>query len=82
MPFWRFTLYTRARLHPVGVLPWAGSAPASARNWEKIRPYLHYADYAVVAALIAGRGLGRVAVAQEPPQPRRTRTLTEYGDEA
>ena len=29
-----------------------GSGTRLGANWEKIRPYLHYADYAVVAALV------------------------------
>jgi membrane protein DedA with SNARE-associated domain len=51
MAFWKFTLYT-----VLGCLPWVlllgylGEKLGS--NWEKIRPLLHYADYAVVAAVV------------------------------
>ena len=52
MPFWKFTLYT-----VLGCMPWVlllgyvGEKLGS--NWEKIRPLLHYLDYAVVVALVA-----------------------------
>lgn len=52
MAFWKFTLFT-----VLGCLPWVlllgylGEKLGS--NWGKVRPYLHYADYAVVAAVIA-----------------------------
>jgi membrane protein DedA with SNARE-associated domain len=50
MAFWKFTLYT-----VLGCLPWvlllAFAGERLGRNWEKIRPLLHYADYAVVVAL-------------------------------
>jgi membrane protein DedA with SNARE-associated domain len=80
MPFWKFTLYTVLGCIPwVFFLGWLGTRLGE--NWEKIRPYLHYADYAVVAALVAivvwavwkwrkGRKLGAGPDA------------TEYGDEA
>lgn len=51
MAFWKFTLYT-----VLGCLPWVlllgylGEKLGS--NWEKIRPLLHYADYAVVTAVV------------------------------
>jgi membrane protein DedA with SNARE-associated domain len=52
MPFWKFTLYTL-----LGCIPWVlmlGFVGVKmGEHWEDIRPYLHYADYAVVAALIA-----------------------------
>jgi membrane protein DedA with SNARE-associated domain len=79
MPFWKFTLYTVLGCLPwVFFLGWLGTRLGA--HWENIRPYLHYADYAVVAALVAivvwgvlkwrkGRGAG-------DPGP------TEYGDEA
>jgi membrane protein DedA with SNARE-associated domain len=50
-------------------------------NWEKIRPYLHYADYAVVAVVV-------VFLVWAVWRWRRTRRATggpgstEYGDEA
>ena len=59
----------------------AGSASRLGANWEKIRPYLHYADYAVVAALV-------VIVVWAVLKWRKGRRsggepdVTEYGDEA
>ena len=51
MPFWKFTLFTL-----LGCIPWVfmlGYVGVKlGANWEKIRPYLHYADYAVVAVLV------------------------------
>jgi membrane protein DedA with SNARE-associated domain len=53
MPFWRFTALTL-----LGCIPWVlmlaliGRAVGS--NWEQWRDYLHYADYAVLAAIVAG----------------------------
>jgi membrane protein DedA with SNARE-associated domain len=51
MPFWKFTLYTA-----LGCIPWVfmlGYVGVKlGDNWEKIRTYLHYLDYAVVAAII------------------------------
>jgi membrane protein DedA with SNARE-associated domain len=53
MPFWRFTAYTLA-----GCIPWvlmlALIGEAVGENWEEWREHLHYLDYAVVAAVIAG----------------------------
>ena len=52
MPFWKFTLYTVLGCVPwVLLLGWVGMKLGS--NWEKIRPLLHYLDYAVVLALVA-----------------------------
>ena len=52
MPFWKFTLYTLLGCIPwVFFLGWLGVRLGE--HWEDIRPYLHYADYAVVAALVA-----------------------------
>jgi membrane protein DedA with SNARE-associated domain len=51
MPFWKFTLYTLLGCIPwVLFLGWLGVRLGE--HWEDIRPYLHYADYAVVAALV------------------------------
>jgi membrane protein DedA with SNARE-associated domain len=51
MPFWKFTLFT-----VLGCIPWvimlAYVGKALGANWEKIRPYLHYADYAVIVVLV------------------------------
>jgi len=51
MPFWRFTALTVA-----GCLPWVlglallGEAVGS--NWESVRKYFEYLDYAVLAAIV------------------------------
>jgi membrane protein DedA with SNARE-associated domain len=51
MPFWTFTIYTTVGCVPwVLLLGWLGVRLGA--NWERIRPYLHYADYAVAAALL------------------------------
>ncbi len=53
MPFWRFTALTLA-----GCLPWVLMLGLVGRevgdNWEQWRDNLHYLDYAVVAAILAG----------------------------
>lgn len=53
MPFWRFTVLTT-----LGCIPWmAGLTLAgkqAADNWEDLRSYLHWIDYAVAAAIVAG----------------------------
>lgn len=55
MPFWRFTLYTAVGCVPwVLFLGWLGVRLGE--RWEDVRPYLHYADYAVAAALVALAG--------------------------
>ena len=52
MPFWRFTVFTIA-----GCVPWvlglalAGEAVGS--NWEDVRKYFEYVDYAIVALALA-----------------------------
>jgi membrane protein DedA with SNARE-associated domain len=51
MPFWKFTLYT-----VLGCVPWVAMlgyvGVKLGANWEKVQPYLHYADYVVVAAAV------------------------------
>lgn len=53
MPFWKFTAYTVA-----GCLPWVlglvlvGEAVGS--EWENVRKYFEYVDYAVVAVVVVG----------------------------
>jgi membrane protein DedA with SNARE-associated domain len=53
MPFWRFTALTLA-----GCIPWVlmlgfiGQEVGS--RWEEWRDYLHYGDYVVIAAILAG----------------------------
>ena len=79
MPFWKFTLYTVLGCVPwVFFLGWLGTRLGV--HWEDIRPYLHYADYAVVAALVAivvwGVLKWRKGRGASGPGP------AEYGDEA
>ncbi len=68
MPFWRFTVLTT-----LGCIPWmAGltlAGKAAADNWEDLRSYLHWIDYAVIA------GLG-VAVVWFVVRWRRVRATT------
>ncbi len=53
MPFWRFTVLTL-----LGCIPWvlmlALVGQTVGENWEEWRGHLHYLDYAVVAAALAG----------------------------
>jgi membrane protein DedA with SNARE-associated domain len=53
MPFWRFTLLTLA-----GCIPWVLMLGIIGREvgnrWEEWRDYLHYGDYLVLAAILAG----------------------------
>jgi membrane protein DedA with SNARE-associated domain len=53
MPFWRFTLLTLA-----GCIPWVLMLGLLGRevgdNWEQWRDYLHYLDYPIALALLAG----------------------------
>lgn len=53
MPFWRFTVLTFA-----GCVPWVLMLGLIGRsvghNWEEWRDYLHYLDYAVLAAAVGG----------------------------
>jgi membrane protein DedA with SNARE-associated domain len=53
MPFWRFTVLTLA-----GCIPWVLMLGFIGREvgsrWEEWRDYLHYADYAVLAAIVGG----------------------------
>jgi membrane protein DedA with SNARE-associated domain len=53
MPFWRFTVLTAA-----GCIPWVLLLGIIGREvgdrWEEWRDYLHYGDYLVLAAIVAG----------------------------
>jgi membrane protein DedA with SNARE-associated domain len=53
MPFWRFTLFTA-----LGCIPWVlllGFIGVQVgENWEEWRDKLHYFDYVVLAAIVAG----------------------------
>jgi len=75
MPFWRFSLLTFA-----GCLPWvfmlAFIGQQAAEEWETWKDSLHYVDYAVAAAIVAGvvylvvrrrRGDGGQPAADVPP---------------
>ena len=53
MPFWRFTAFTL-----LGCIPWVLMLGFIGREvgsrWEEWREYLHYGDYVVLAAIVAG----------------------------
>jgi membrane protein DedA with SNARE-associated domain len=53
MPFWRFTVFTLA-----GCIPWVLMLAIIGREagdrWEDWKDNLHYVDYAVLAAIVAG----------------------------
>jgi membrane protein DedA with SNARE-associated domain len=53
MPFWRFTFLSLA-----GIIPWvlafAIVGNAVGDRWDKWEKNLHYVDYAIVAAIVAG----------------------------
>jgi membrane protein DedA with SNARE-associated domain len=53
MPFWRFSLLTLA-----GCIPWVLMltfiGQQAGDNWERWKDNLHYVDYAVAAAIVAG----------------------------
>lgn len=53
MPFWRFTALTL-----LGCIPWvlmlALIGESVGENWEEWRDHLHYLDYIVVVAILAG----------------------------
>jgi membrane protein DedA with SNARE-associated domain len=55
MPFWRFTILTF-----LGALPWnAGlvlAGYAARDNWDDLRDYLHFIDYAVILVIVVGAG--------------------------
>jgi membrane protein DedA with SNARE-associated domain len=51
MPFWKFTLFTIVGCVPwVLLLGWLGVKVGN--NWKHIQGYLHYLDYAVLAAIL------------------------------
>jgi membrane protein DedA with SNARE-associated domain len=53
MPFWRFTVLTT-----LGCIPWVTALAILGRevgdNWEEWRDKLHYLDYPILLAIIAG----------------------------
>jgi membrane protein DedA with SNARE-associated domain len=75
MPFWRFTALTL-----LGCIPWVLMLGIIGREvgnrWEEWRDYLHYGDYAVVAAVVAlviyflvRRRRGTREDPEPPPEP-------------
>ena len=54
MPLGRFVVFTLAGCDPVGPDARRSSVARSASRWEEWRDYLHYADYAVIAAIVIG----------------------------
>jgi membrane protein DedA with SNARE-associated domain len=74
MPFWRFTVLTL-----IGCIPWVTALALVGRavgdNWEDIQKQLHYFDYAVAIAIVAGivwlivrRRRGRPAPVRAEPE--------------
>ncbi len=53
MPFWRFTVLT-----VIGCIPWVTGLAllgrAAGDDWERLQRQLHYVDYALVLAAVAG----------------------------
>jgi membrane protein DedA with SNARE-associated domain len=72
MPFWRFTAFTL-----LGCLPWVFAlgfiGKEAGDNWNRWKDTLHYVDYAVLAAVVAG------IVYLIVRQRRRRRSATESG---
>ena len=52
MPFWRFTLLSTAGIVP-WVLAWAIAGKQVGSDWDTLQEKLHYADYAIVALILA-----------------------------
>jgi len=81
MPFWKFTLYTT-----LGCIPWVfmlGYVGVKlGDNWEKIRSYLHYADYLVLAAIVAIVVWQVVKWRRRGPRDLSSDAALEAGDEA
>jgi membrane protein DedA with SNARE-associated domain len=53
MPFWRFTILTTLGCVP-WVLAWAIVGKQVGGDWKDLQEKLHYVDYAIVAAIVAG----------------------------
>ena len=53
MPFWRFTLFSTAGIIP-WVLAWGLAGKQVGGDWDSLQEKAHYADYAIVALLVAG----------------------------
>jgi membrane protein DedA with SNARE-associated domain len=52
MPFWRFTVLSTAGIVP-WVLAWAIVGKQVGGDWDTLQEKLHYADYAIVALILA-----------------------------
>jgi membrane protein DedA with SNARE-associated domain len=52
MPFWRFTVLSTAGIVP-WVLAWAIVGKQVGSDWDTLQEKLHYADYAIVALILA-----------------------------
>jgi membrane protein DedA with SNARE-associated domain len=52
MPFWRFTVLSTIGIIP-WVLAWAIVGKQVGSDWKSLQDKLHYADYAIVAAIVA-----------------------------
>jgi membrane protein DedA with SNARE-associated domain len=52
MPFWRFTVLSTAGIVP-WVLAWAIAGKQVGSDWKTLQDKLHYADYAIVALILA-----------------------------
>ncbi|MGI8844886.1 MAG: DedA family protein [Thermoleophilaceae bacterium] len=71
MPFWRFSVLTLA-----GIIPWVllltFIGQQAGDNWEKWKDSLHYVDYVVVAAILAGIAYLVVRRRRNPPPATET----------
>jgi membrane protein DedA with SNARE-associated domain len=53
MPFWKFSVLSTLGIIP-WVLAWGIAGKQVGDDWESLQEKLHYADYAIVAAILAG----------------------------
>src|SRR5436309_8473443 len=77
MPFWRFTWLTVA-----GVIPWvlafALLGKAVGDNWDSLQKSLHYLDYAIVGAVVAG--IAYLVIKRRRARPGRANAETAGED--